>query len=66
MPDPYVGWEVFLLNALVWGPIIVVLFTVEKIRDAKSRRDLFRDLDMRPEMPQSEEAQATESDKKRE
>lgn len=41
MPDPYVGWDVFLWNLLFWGPISLIWWIVQKVRDSRDRRRSF-------------------------
>lgn len=43
MPDPYVGWGVFLWNLLFWGPICLIWWIVEKVRDSRDRRRRFEE-----------------------
>lgn len=37
MPDPYVGWDVFLLNALFWLPIMAVYYTVDYFKNRRKK-----------------------------
>ena len=38
MPDPYVGWDVFWLNAVIWLPAMAVYYSVEYFKNKRDRK----------------------------